>query len=153
MELSHALGGEGFSDMAENEILELINDDVELTEEDLSDLVDECYDEEFLDEEFLQGLTNQGFTSQILSEAMDLASRLKNIFLEHDCNMERSVKFEREFNHILAPYAELRKEIDRFLPEYSNAVEFIDDENNNTSELIQIEVEEFPTPELQNESI
>lgn len=145
--LSHALGGEGFCDMTENEIRELISDDVELTEEDLSDMVDECYEEEILDEEFLETTTNQGFTSQTLSEAVELASRLKNILFEHDFNMKRSVKFQREFDNIMAPYVEMRKEIDRRLPvERFHAVDVIGEteENNNIStELIQIEIEEL----------
>lgn len=103
--LSHALGGEGFCDMAEDELRELIIDDVELTEEDLSDMVGECYyDEEILDEEFLETVRKEGFTTETLSEVIDLASRLKNIVFEHDVNVERSVKFQRELDNIMASY-------------------------------------------------
>lgn len=147
--LAHAIGGEGFSDMAENEIRDLINGDVELTEEDLSDMVDEGYEEEeYLDEDFLESLANQGLTSEILSEAMEMASRLKNILFENDSNVERSVKFQREFDIIMAPYVEVRKEINRSrpLPEQFLAVDLIRDaekNNNTTKKLIEIEIAEL----------
>lgn len=139
--LSHLLGAEGFSDMDENDIRELVSDNVELTEEDLADLVDECYEEEFLDEEFLETETNQGFTSQTLSEAVELASRLKNILFEHDSNVERSVKFQREFDNIMAPYFEIRKEMDRSLQ--VEQFQSVEENNNSIRELIQIEIDEL----------
>lgn len=138
--LSHALGGEGFSDLADSDIRELISDDVELSEEDLSDIVDECYDEEFLDDEFLEDGIKEGFAPEILSEILQLASRLKNIVFEHDFNVERSVKFQRELDNVLTPFAELRKEMDRLLPEQFPAIDFIDENDN---ELIQIQIEKL----------
>lgn len=149
--IAHSLGGEGFSDILDDEVAELINDELDLCEEDLVDMVDNIAIDDGAEETHD---ISQILTDTAVSDILKLSDQLKECVLKCDDNLERSGKFERELNKIMAPYYELKKEFDhinkqltdggdinlpdtKFVDDFGNEIDFDDvamyifDEENN----------------------
>lgn len=90
IDLAQSVGGEGFSDMSKDEIHELIADDVELSEEDLVDMLENCTVDIVVDESHD---ISQMMTLSAVSDILKLSDELKKKIMEHDDNLERSVQF------------------------------------------------------------
>lgn len=132
--VAHSIGGEGFIDMSEDEIEELIVDNVDLTEEDLVDMLDNYTIEITGEPQDISEIMTLPTVSNILS----LSDELAKIVVNHDDNLERSGKFVRELRNIMAPYHELKKEFDRLcqqLNDFDMHLLDTDSINNNEGEL------------------
>lgn len=111
VEIARIVGGEGFCDMSESEVHELMADNVDLSEEDLVEILDNRTIEfEIIDE---QQDFSRIMTSTTVTDILILSDQLQKCVIECDENLERSAKFERELRKIMAPYQELKKEFER----------------------------------------
>jgi hypothetical protein len=53
------------------------------------------------------------FNNKYLNEISTLSRQLSDKVFELDPNMERNIKFKRELDHLLAPYTEIHKELEK----------------------------------------
>jgi hypothetical protein len=53
------------------------------------------------------------FNNKSSNEVFTLSRQLSDKVLKLDSNMERSIKFKSELHHILVPYKEINKELER----------------------------------------
>jgi hypothetical protein len=58
-------------------------------------------------------IARREFNNKSLNEIFTLSGQLYVKVLEFDPNMERSIKFKRELDHLLAPYKEIHKNLKR----------------------------------------
>ncbi|KAG7196833.1 hypothetical protein KM043_017594 [Ampulex compressa] len=108
MEMAHTIGGEGFEDFAEADIVELM-EDKELDEDDLVDMVNETNDRgSDPDEEESEPVA---FTAKVIREGLELGRKLGNHFLQNDPNVERALLFQRDINKRLTQYEEVYKDL------------------------------------------
>jgi hypothetical protein len=105
VEIGRKVGGDGFSDMEEDDVMELIDSHDELNVDYLMDMTPEQKEEE--EEE-------QGEVLQVkylsMKRLASLFSQLDNIaqqFLDEDPSFERSLRFKRCPDNILMPYKEM----------------------------------------------
>lgn len=95
--MAHSVGGEGFTDMVD-EVRELIVDNVDLTEEDLVDILENRTIEiEIIDEP--QDISHM-MTLSAVTDILKLSDELRQSVVDYDDNLERSEKFERELRNI-----------------------------------------------------
>lgn len=88
--LAYAIGGEGFEDLSEADIEEIIADE-ELNEDDLINMIHETnkHDEDNdSDEEQSEPVE---FTARIISVGLELGRKLRNHFLQYDTNVDRAL--------------------------------------------------------------
>jgi hypothetical protein len=104
VEIGRKVGGDGFSDMEEDDVMELIDSHDELNVDDLMDMTPEQKEE----------VEEQGEVLQVKDLSMKrLASlflQLDNIaqqFLDENPSFERSLQFKRGLDNILTPYKEM----------------------------------------------
>lgn len=111
IEIARSIGGEGFVDMSEDEVQELIVDNADLTEEDLVDMLE--YENQTIEIVGEPEDITQIMTSSALADILKFSDKLIESVVDCDDNLERSGKFERELRNIMAPYYELKKGLDR----------------------------------------
>lgn len=110
LDIAHEIAEEGFDDLREADIEELINcHNDELSEEDLLDLTDSTIEIE--DNETNQKELTLTDANKLIKAADDLI----DLAFEIDPNMDRSLKFKREINTALQPYKEVQKGLQRNL--------------------------------------
>ncbi|XP_023237614.1 tigger transposable element-derived protein 1-like [Centruroides sculpturatus] len=105
--IAHTLGGEGFVDMNEEDVIELINTNQQLDEEELMQLAE--LSESSGEEDSLQIFCEpeQYFNLEILNKALELAKNLEELFTNNDPSTKRSEEFKKKFKDCLAPYFKL----------------------------------------------
>nr|XP_012151876.1 PREDICTED: tigger transposable element-derived protein 1-like [Megachile rotundata] len=108
MEMAHTIGGEGFEDFAEADIVELM-EDKELDEDDLVDMVNETNDRGSDPDEAESEPV--AFTAKVIREGLELGRKLGNHFLQNDPNVERALLFQRDINKRLTQYEEVYKDL------------------------------------------
>lgn len=106
--LSHAIGGEGFDNMATADIEELMIEKP-LDEEDLLEVVPVDDSNENDDDE---GEIHQ-LTSSLIREGLKFSAIMAHHFLTHDPNVERALKFQRNLQLCTAGYQELYKQLEK----------------------------------------
>lgn len=111
-ELAHALGGEGFEDIAEADIKELMADE-ELNEDDLLNMVDETNTIDSEDDINEEESKPSAFTAKKIREGLELGRKLGSHFLQIDPNVERALQFQRNINKLLIQYEEDYKNLTR----------------------------------------
>lgn len=142
-EIAHTIGGEGFEDFVEADVVELMADK-ELDENDLVDMVngtntrDSDPDEEESDP--------VAFTAKVIREGLGLGRKLGNHFVQNDPNVERALLFQRNINKCLTQYEEVYKDLTKnqtqlLITDFITKVqrsEIASYSSNNESELHQI---------------
>jgi len=110
IELGHMLGGEGFADITEVDIAEIMEDQ-ELQEDDLLEMVQKISGSVNDVESDVDECESSTFTAKIVREGLAIGRKLGNYFQEYDTNVERALKFQRDVNKILTQYEEVYKEM------------------------------------------
>lgn len=109
VEVGREMGGEGFDDMTEGEVEELIDCHEEtLTNEELEELMESSSDEESDDDEQEEP---PSWDVHKLAEFFQAARHLKDLSSKHDPSLERSTKFAHELNFVLTPYKEMFQQL------------------------------------------
>uniref|UniRef100_S4RNI2 HTH CENPB-type domain-containing protein n=1 Tax=Petromyzon marinus TaxID=7757 RepID=S4RNI2_PETMA len=109
VDLGRELGGEGFSDMREDDVLELLDSyNEELTVDDLMSIAaaDEAEEQEVV-------LNVKDMTSKKLTYFLSQADALAQTAMDMDPSLERSLQFKRALNSIIAPYKEVHAQKQR----------------------------------------
>lgn len=110
MELSHQIGGEGFSDLQEIEVEELLEShNTELSEDELEELILSNTSDD--DSEVEKDAPKLELTIENLDKGFQLAKELGDLFFAEDPLMERSLKFRKELEGVLTPYREIYKDL------------------------------------------
>ncbi|XP_023231118.1 tigger transposable element-derived protein 1-like isoform X1 [Centruroides sculpturatus] len=113
IDISHTLGGEGFVDMNEEDVIELINTgNQRLDKEQLMQLAESSKSSG--EENSLQNYCEpeQHFNLEKLNEGLELAKSLEEHFTNNDPSTKRSEKFKRKLKECLAPYHELKERLE-----------------------------------------
>ncbi|GFQ72212.1 tigger transposable element-derived protein 1 [Trichonephila clavata] len=79
IELAHSLGGEGFEDLSEADIIEIMADK-EICEDELIDMVNITSENESDNETVADGYAHNPFTAKVVREGLELGRKLVNIF-------------------------------------------------------------------------
>ena len=121
-EIARAIGGEGFSDMEEEEAKELIetaDNHQLLSNEELNDLVTPAGNESGEDEEEKK---EEALTINKLNKLLKMAKELSDFVTEIDPNDERGRQFASGVEKLCGPYNELLKGLrdSMFQPKISN---------------------------------
>ena len=107
IELAHSLGGEGFDDLANADIQELMVDHG-LDEDDLVNMVHVIDDS---DSSINAQEESVVLTAKNVREGLEFGRKMGNHFLQIDPNIERAVQFQRELNRVVAKYEEIYKDL------------------------------------------
>ncbi|XP_023214392.1 tigger transposable element-derived protein 1-like [Centruroides sculpturatus] len=112
IDIAHTLGGEGFVDMNEEDVIELINTNQQLDEEELMQLAE--LSESSGEEDSLQNFceAEQHFNLEKLNEGLELAKNLEELFTNNDPSTKRSEKFKRKLKYCLAPYFDVKEDLE-----------------------------------------
>lgn len=110
-DLKKSLPGEGFDDMCEEDVNELLDShNVELTDKELKELTgNEEYETEEKDEDVVPAPPE--LTIKTLDKCFSMAHNLTELLIREDPVMERSLKIKREVFAVLAPYKEIEKNL------------------------------------------
>ncbi|GFQ65224.1 tigger transposable element-derived protein 1 [Trichonephila clavata] len=79
IELAHSLGGEGFEDLSEADIIEIMADK-EICEDELIDMVNITSENESDNETVADGYAHNPFTAKVVREGLELGRKLVNYF-------------------------------------------------------------------------
>lgn len=111
--LAKEVGGEGFADMEEEEVREIVSGHaVELSEEELVELVQSASEEEEeKDNVEEESQPQQGLTLDSLAALMRQASALKNAIYETDPSMVRANAAQNGIDSVMAPYKAVLKDM------------------------------------------
>ncbi|KAG6925307.1 hypothetical protein G0U57_014821, partial [Chelydra serpentina] len=105
VQVAREVGGDGFVDILEEEIEELIEGHREtLTNKELEELIKSSTEDEDDDNEQEEPAT---WTLQKLSEVFQAAKHFNDLISEYDPSMERSLKLTRSITGDLRPYQEM----------------------------------------------
>ena len=109
LKMAREVGGEGFDDMTEDDVAEIIDShDVEPSVEELIQLQEEeardGHDDE--EEEGEDTQTRPVFTIRQVRNLLRETEKLTSLFIDQDPLLERSMKFKRGVNELLLPYKE-----------------------------------------------
>ncbi|XP_066251421.1 tigger transposable element-derived protein 1-like [Euwallacea similis] len=110
IQLAHTIGGEGFENLAEADIEEIMADE-ELNEDELVNMIHETnkHDEKYdSDEEQSEPVA---FTARVISVGLEMGKKLSNHFLQYDTNVERALRFQRDLSKCLNQYEEVYKNL------------------------------------------
>ncbi|XP_055377932.1 tigger transposable element-derived protein 1-like [Condylostylus longicornis] len=111
IELAHAIGGEDFQDLNEEDIIKTMTDQ-ELDEDELIEIVSKTRQKSESDVEAeIDECEKHLFTAKIVREGLALGKKLGNYFQQHDPNVERALQFQRKINEVLAQYEEELKDL------------------------------------------
>ena len=115
VQVAHDFSGEGFEDMIDDDIYDLLNDAQDLNEEELVLLTTESDPnvgkENIYNSEDDSDEPMKDFTLKSLREALNSIKRSESLFTDNDPSMERSNQFKRQLQISLAPYFELEKQL------------------------------------------
>jgi hypothetical protein len=112
--IAKGIEGEGFENMEMTDIQELIESHVdELTVEELDELVARSSENQNDPEDEVLDVVRPEFNNKSLNEIFTLSRQLSDKVFELDPNMERSIRFKGEIDHLLAPYKEIYKELEK----------------------------------------
>lgn len=111
LECARLVGGEGFVDMAIEDIQDLLVEQ-EIGEADLVEMASEPQINE-IDSSSDEYNEVNILTLKKLQEGLDLAKKLELLFLDADPCAERSRKFKRELQNCLSPYQEIYNNLER----------------------------------------
>ncbi|GFU01250.1 tigger transposable element-derived protein 1 [Nephila pilipes] len=106
IELAHSLGGEGFEDLSESDIIEIMADK-EICEDDLIDMVNITSENESDNETVADGYAHNPFTAKVVREGLEQGRKLVNYFQQNDPHLDRALRFQRNMNECLNEYEEL----------------------------------------------
>ncbi|GFT02826.1 tigger transposable element-derived protein 1 [Nephila pilipes] len=106
IELAHSLGGEGFEDLSEADIIEIMADK-EICEDDLIDMVNITSENESDNETVADGYAHNPFTAKVVREGLEQGRKLVNYFQQNDPHLDRALRFQRNMNECLNEYEEL----------------------------------------------
>lgn len=114
--IGQRFSGEGFDDMNEDDIYEIMNEDTDLTETDLIQLTTESPSVSNLAQDDVTSVEDicesiPSFTLKRIREGLSLVEKMKSFFTTNDPSLERSSKIIREIDINLAPYYEIEKEL------------------------------------------
>lgn len=113
IDLAHAIGGEGFTDMDIEDIEELL-EDTEISTAELVSLVNHEDAVHNVDRSLSSDDSNNvvvNFTAKIIADGLRLGTELAQYFVNRDPDIERSLKFQRSLKSILKQYEEVYKDI------------------------------------------
>lgn len=106
--LANSIGGEGFDDFSETDILQLMADE-ELDAGDLVDMVNQ--QSQTVNDAEEENAERVDLTTKTITEGLEMGRKLANHFLKNDPNVERAVAFQRHITQGLAQYVEVYKEL------------------------------------------
>ncbi|GBL86580.1 Tigger transposable element-derived protein 1 [Araneus ventricosus] len=106
MRLAHRVGGEGFDDMASNELEELMTD----SEFNAAKQVEVVFDSTSSEDETDCDEKVPRLTLCTIDKGLAMAKELENFFIQNDPNMDRSLKFARELHNCMASYKKLSED-------------------------------------------
>ncbi|GFS38285.1 tigger transposable element-derived protein 1 [Nephila pilipes] len=106
IELAHSLGGEGFEDLSEADMIEIMADK-EICEDDLIDMVNITSENESDNETVADGYAHNPFTAKVVREGLEQGRKLVNYFQQNDPHLDRALRFQRNMNECLNEYEEL----------------------------------------------
>lgn len=109
-ELAHTIGGEGFEDLAEADIEEIMADE-ELDEDDLVNMIHETNKRDEDNDSDEEQSEPVAFTARVISVGLELGRKLGNHFLQYDTNVERALRFQRDISKCLNQYEEVYKDL------------------------------------------
>ena len=114
--IGQRFSGEGFDDMNEDDIYEIMNEGTDLTETDLIQLTTESPSVSNLAQDDVTSVEDicesiPSFTLKRIREGLSLVEKMKSFFTTNDPSLERSSKIIREIDINLAPYYEIEKEL------------------------------------------
>lgn len=113
LEVAKSIGGEGFVDMATEDIQDLLVEE-EVDEADLMEMASlDANQIDFEDASSDEDCAVKNLTLKKLEEGLCLAQNLESFFLNTDPSTERSRKFKRELQNCLAPYREIYNDLVR----------------------------------------
>jgi hypothetical protein len=119
--IAKGMEGEGFENIETTNIQELPESHAdELTIEKLDELVTRSSENQNDPEDEVPDVVRSEFNNKPLNEMFTLSRQLSDKVFELDPNMERSIKFKRELDHLLAPYKEIHKELEKKKKQTSN---------------------------------
>lgn len=109
LKMAREVGGEGFDDMTEDDVAEIIDShNVEPSVEELIQLQEEeardGHDDEEEEGEDIQ--TRPVFTIRQVRNLLRETEKLTSLFIDQDPLLERSMKFKRGVDELLLPYKE-----------------------------------------------
>ncbi|XP_066471532.1 tigger transposable element-derived protein 1-like [Tiliqua scincoides] len=117
LEIAGEVGGEGFSDMTEEDVEEHIEEHSRtLTNEELADLLNSVTDDEDEDVEDAEEAEPSVRTLEKLAAVFEQAQVLKDMILEYDPSVERAVCVTQGITTCLQPLQDLFDEAKRKLP-------------------------------------
>jgi hypothetical protein len=105
VEIGRKVGGDGFSDMEEDDVMELIDSHDELNVDDLMDMTPEQKEKE--EEEQGEVLQMKDLRKKRLTSLFSQLDNIAQQFLDEDPSFERSLQFKRGLDNILTPYKEM----------------------------------------------
>nr|XP_033328818.1 tigger transposable element-derived protein 1-like [Megalopta genalis] len=113
LELSKSIGGEGFVDIAIEDVQDLLVEE-EVDEADLIEMAPEAVNQiDSEDTSTDEDCAVNNLTLKKLQEGLSLAENLETFFLDADSSTEKSRKFKRELQNCLAPYREIYNDLVR----------------------------------------
>lgn len=134
IELGHTLGGEGFEDITEVDIAEIMEDQ-ELHEDDLIEMVQKIGGSENDVESDVDECEPSAFTAKVVREGLAIGRKLGNYFQEYDTNVERALKFQRDINKLLSQYEEVYKDMTKNKPQLLISDFFSEKSHGTTSRI------------------
>ncbi|GFQ75468.1 tigger transposable element-derived protein 1 [Trichonephila clavata] len=106
IELAHSLGGEGFEDLSEADIIEIMADK-EICEDELIDMVNITSENESDNETVADGYAHNPFTAKVVREGLELGRKLVNYFQQNDPHLDRALRLQRNITESLNEYEEV----------------------------------------------
>ncbi|XP_023223549.1 tigger transposable element-derived protein 1-like [Centruroides sculpturatus] len=107
--LAHAIGGDGFTEITVDDILELVTEN-EINEADLVTVISETLAiEDNFEDLFNEEIKN--FTPKGIEKRLDMAKQMESYFLENDPLPERAELFKRNLQNCLSAYQEIYKDL------------------------------------------
>lgn len=113
VELARLVGGEGFTDMQEDEVRELVAESAKaLSDDEVLEIVhSESEDEE--EASVAESNYPQALTLEKLGEAMRMTAQLKQLFYDIDPSMVRALKVMSDIDKAIVPYKTLFDDMKR----------------------------------------
>ena len=110
--LMRLLGGEGFDDVTEEEVDNLISAHSNpLTDDDLAELTKSASEEEEEEKEDHEEEKDEGLSLERLSKAARTAAELQDMLSDWDPHMERALKFRNAIDSAMVPYMTLLRNL------------------------------------------
>jgi hypothetical protein len=112
--IAKGIEDKGFENIEMTDIQELIGSHADqLTIEELEKLVTRSSENQNDPEDEVLDVIRPEFNNKSLNEIFTLSRQLSDKVFELDPNMEWSIKFKREPDHLLVPYKEIHKELEK----------------------------------------